>query len=402
MSSEMARRDGLLTGTIQLPEVGFVVETGAAALPFAVHDGQHVEVPSVSKYLGALWLGDQSPKTIRSYSYDLLRWFRVLWALGVDWDKATTGEVAVLVGALRHGVNRQRLRSDRRSRPPGSVNSRTGKRLLDEGYSARTINHNLSVVSEFYKYHAHFGRGPVLNPVPEPADRRNALAHRGPDHTGQPYRRASLRQRETKRKPRAISDQLWDELFGLMTCDRDKALLLFYWTSGARASEILGLRISDIDWLASCAYVISKGTRLREAVPVSAQALRYLLSYLDELGPRQPTEPLWLTRRGQRKPLSYWAFRRIFQRANETLGTNWTLHDLRHTAATRMANDPALTLQEVQAILRHTNITTTGEYLAVHVEDLVDRMQQFYERPKPPRVFAAGYDADDMRTVFGD
>ncbi|WP_326608883.1 site-specific integrase [Streptomyces scopuliridis] len=39
--------------------------------------------------------------------------------------------------------------------------------------------------------------------------------------------------------------------------------------------------------------------------------------------------------------------RRILQRANDKLGTNWTLHDARHTAATRMAGDDRLTLAEV-------------------------------------------------------
>jgi hypothetical protein len=35
--------------------------------------------------------------------------------------------------------------------------------------------------------------------------------------------------------------------------------------------------------------------------------------------------------------LTYAALRRTLQRANARLGTNWTLHDLRHTAAMRMA-----------------------------------------------------------------
>jgi integrase len=50
------------------------------------------------------------------------------------------------------------------------------------------------------------------------------------------------------------------------------------------------------------------------------------------------------------------------QRASEVLGANWTLHDLRHTAATRLARDPELTLVEVQTILRHAHITTTALY----------------------------------------
>ena len=67
-----------------------------------------------------------------------------------------------------------------------------------------------------------------------------------------------------------------------------------------------------------------------------------------------------------------------------------------------MANDPALSLPEVQAILRHASITTTGDYLRVRVEDLIDRMQAHYERPKPKRSLSVGYDPADMKLVFGD
>jgi integrase len=63
------------------------------------------------------------------------------------------------------------------------------------------------------------------------------------------------------------------------------------------------------------------------------------------------------------RPLTYWAARRILQRATEQLGMNWTLHDARHTAATRFAPDPAMTLAEVQTILRHAHVITTALYL---------------------------------------
>ena len=94
--------------------------------------------------------------------------------------------------------------------------------------------------------------------------------------------------------------------------------------------------------------------------------------------------------------------RRVLQRANEALGTNWTLHDLRHTAATNMANDPALSLAEVQTILRHADINTTGTYLTVRVEDMFDKLQEHYTRPKPARTYSSGYASADVKAVFGE
>ncbi|MFJ9370701.1 tyrosine-type recombinase/integrase [Nocardia sp. NPDC101769] len=66
-------------------------------------------------------------------------------------------------------------------------------------------------------------------------------------------------------------------------CTRDRALLACYVSSGARASELLGIRLPDIDRQGGKLWVISKGSRLRQPVPVSPEALAYLAGYLDEL-----------------------------------------------------------------------------------------------------------------------
>jgi integrase len=232
-----------------------------------VVDADGAEVAAVSRYLRDLALSDLSPLTCRSYGYDLLRWFRVLWALEVAWECATPSEADVMVGWMKSAPNPQRRRRKPGGTPPGAVNIRTGKPTLALGYAPRTINHALTVVFGFYAFHAHHGRGPVINPVPASRERRRALAHRSPIEATPVFRRGRLRQRVPAGPPRAIPDALWDELFEAMTCDRDRALLLFYVSSGARASELLGARIGDIDWAGMRVYVVSKGTRLREAVP---------------------------------------------------------------------------------------------------------------------------------------
>jgi integrase len=49
----------------------------------------------------------------------------------------------------------------------------------------------------------------------------------------------------------------------------------------------------------------------------------------------------------------------MFKRVNAGLGANWTLHDLRHTAAYRMARDPKMPPTDVQWVLGHTHLSTT-------------------------------------------
>jgi integrase len=392
----------LIEGRARLPRIGEVVAGAGLALPWLVHDGAGREIEPVSSYLRDLTLGDVSPLTCRSYAYDLLRWFRVLWAVDVGWEQVTEAETAALVGWLRSASNPQRQRRRAGGYPAGSVNPKTGKPIPAAGYAPATIAHNLSAVHGFYAFHLHFGRGPAVNPVPENRARRAALAHVSPIEWPRRHRRGRLRPKVPVRQPRAIPDPQWEELFARMGCTRDRALLSCYVTSGARASELLGVRLPDIDWHGGKLWVISKGTRARQPVPASPEAFAYLAAYLDEAGLPTDGGPIWRTRRGKPRPLTYWAARRIIQRAGEQLGTNWTLHDLRHTAATRMARDPALTLVEVQTILRHAHVTTTALYTVTGLDDLIDKLAEHYRRPAQPTRWAARYDADDVAAVFGD
>jgi integrase len=147
---------------------------------------------------------------------------------------------------------------------------------------------------------------------------------------------------------------------------------------------------------------VSKGSRQVSMVPGSPDAFAHLAKYFDAFGTPGPADRVWRTMRGEPRPLTYWAMRRVMQRANERLGTNWSLHDLRHTAATRMASDPALTLPEVQTIMRHRHLATTEAYLQPRVEELHDKLQEHFRRPRPEQLYVAGYRAEDIATVFGE
>jgi integrase len=400
MATEL--RIQLMDGLVSVPRTGAVVRSGRLTPPWTLLDAQGEEVDPVARYLQELSLNDVSVLTIRSYAYDLLRWFRVLWALDVDWARATRAEADVLIGALRNGTNPQRRRATGGGSVPGSVNLKTGKRVLPLGYAATGINHTQTVVRCFYDFHAEHHRGPAANPMPRNQRRDEVLRHRSPiAGPPRPYRRGSLRQKESPQTPRAMSDERWDEFFGAMTCDRDRAVLLMFVTSAARAQELLGVTLGDIDWPGLRFYVISKGTRARQPVPASAEAFRALARYLDTLGPLRPIDPVWQTRRGVARPLTYSAMRRAFQRANAKLGTNWTPHDLRHTASMRMVNSPNLVPAEAQVVLRHAQLATTSIYVRADLEQLFDKVQESYQRPKPPVRPGIGFDENDMKAVFG-
>ena len=73
------------------------------------------------------------------------------------------------------------------------------------------------------------------------------------------------------------------------------------------------------------------------------------------------------------RPLTYDAARMMFGRAQAALGSNWSLHDLRHSAAYRMANDPGMSLVDVQWVLGHAHLSTTEIYLTPTLGNCIGR-----------------------------
>jgi len=97
----------------------------------------------------------------------------------------------------------------------------------------------------------------------------------------------------------------------------------------------------------------------------------------------------------------------MFERVNQAAGSSATLHALRHTAAYRMAEDPALPLTDVQAVLGHAHLSTTQIYLTPRREDVIRRVlahhaeqrRQAADRRAPPP--APGYRPESLAVLFG-
>ena len=85
----------------------------------------------------------------------------------------------------------------------------------------------------------------------------------------------------------------------------------------------------------------------------------------------------------------------MFGRAQQALGSNWTLHDLRHSAAYRMVSDPHMSLVDVQWVLGHAHLSTTELYLTPNPDELVERLLAHHARqaeapPRRGRLLATG------------
>jgi Phage integrase, N-terminal SAM-like domain len=75
-----------------LPEIGRLVDTGDPWEPYQLLDPEGERVEPTAVYFADLQARGQPATTIRSYALDLLRWLRFLWALNVQWNRATRVE----------------------------------------------------------------------------------------------------------------------------------------------------------------------------------------------------------------------------------------------------------------------------------------------------------------------
>jgi site-specific recombinase XerD len=355
----------------------------------AVIDAAGQPMAEISDYLSSLLAGGASTGSIRSYALALLRWRRFLAAVEVEWDRASRVEVRDFVLWMRL--------------VPKPATGSAGA-----GYAPATINHNLAVLKGFYADRIESGSGPVINPVPDAGHRsgRRSSAHHNPMQPQDSGRRAPLRQKLPERIPRSLPDHLFDALFAVAGCDRDRALLAFYVSTGARASELLGVSVDLVDAGTQRIGVHRKGSGRLQWLPASADAFVWLRLYQQHQPRPAGQRALWLTRRSPHGPLTYSATRRMLQRANAALGTQWTLHDLRHTAAQRMIDDPRLSLTDVQWVLGHAHLTTTQIYVRPREGEVVARILDHQRtRRGPVRVGtpspAGGYRPEVLRALLG-
>lgn len=149
---------------------------------------------------------------------------------------------------------------------------------------------------------------------------------------------------------------------------REKALVEFLYSTGARVSEVVNMKISDIDFNRREVMLFGKGNKYRKSY-ISAKCVLYLYEYLNTR--RGISEYLFISERQPYGNLKKEAIEKIIKelgyRAN--LENTLTPHIFRHTLATDLLNR-GTPITEVQKILGHENINTTTIYAKVSDQDI--------------------------------
>lgn len=150
---------------------------------------------------------------------------------------------------------------------------------------------------------------------------------------------------------------------------RDRAIIATFVYTGVRRSELLALRLGDIDLEYRILHVRrGKGGKER-TIPIVEPLVQVLKDYL-ELRPDTSHDRLFCTR--EKHPLGKTGLTALFQKAVRNSGIDRpgiTMHKLRHTFATMLLK-AGIDLVSIQRLLGHNSIETTSIYLHVDMSDL--------------------------------
>ncbi len=162
---------------------------------------------------------------------------------------------------------------------------------------------------------------------------------------------------------------------------RDRAMLEVLYATGVRVSELINLKMNQINLNQGVLRIVGKGDRER-LIPLGDQAQDWVREFVE--GPRieilleRQTDYLFPTRRGDR--MTRQAFWHIIKRYAKKAGIKKKLspHTVRHAFATHLLNNGA-DLRVVQLLLGHSDVSTTQIYTHVARE----RMKELHSRHHP-------------------
>jgi integrase/recombinase XerD len=186
-----------------------------------------------------------------------------------------------------------------------------------------------------------------------------------------------------KKIPRIIGVEdmlhLLDKPAGKPLSSRDRAILEIIYSSGLRASELVNLKVDDINFEAGFITVRGKGSKER-IVPVNEEALKRINEYMEDSRPRllsgRNSPYLFLARGG--KKMTRQRLWQIIKTYAAGLSENITPHTLRHCFASHLL-DGGADLRALQKMLGHADISTTQIYTSV----TPDRLRKIHKAHHP-------------------
>jgi len=236
--------------------------------------------------------------------------------------------------------------------------------MMDKGNKPSSVQRRLAALRSCYKF--------LL---------RRGYVQRDPAHNVTAPKRervlpAFVREDEMNRL--LDSPEMWEDSF---EGRRDRLIVMMFYNTGFRLSELLGLNDTDVNLSAQVIKVTGKGNKQR-MVPFGGELLHLINIYRDERSSLTGSEwdgAFFVSAKGQR--LKNFQVRGMVKRqlALVTAQRKRSPHVLRHTFATTMLNHRA-DLESVKELLGHERLSTTEIYTHTTFEELKKAYSQAHPR----------------------
>lgn len=275
-----------------------------------------------------------SQHTVIAYENDLTSF--------LDYIQITYGDISL--GQLTHSFIRSWLAS-----------------LKDDELKAKSINRKISCLKSFFKYQLRTG---VIKQTPMSK---------------------VISPKNEKRLPYFVADKDIENLFERIEFPdtwkgkTDRLLLMIFYNTGMRLSELVNLRDVNINYSGSSLKILGKGNKER-IIPVSKELLLEIKNYQKERGSNSIEPNGYLLQNEKSKSLTQ---RVVYLIVKKYLSQVTTIekkspHVLRHTFATHLTNNGA-DLNAVKELLGHSSLASTQ----IYTHNTIEKLKNIYKKAHP-------------------
>lgn len=225
--------------------------------------------------------------------------------------------------------------------------------LMEKGLKPNSIRQRIGGLGPFYKYAVASGwmlKSP-MDGIKPPKQQHPAL--------------------------RTLTEEQVEQLFEVIPLDtvvglRDRTMVELLYGSGLRKSELLNLKVADIDLENMTVRVLGKGGK-EAAIPLTRMAVHILRFYLAEVWPHLENDEYLLLNANDGRPITKGCLHHRLIAYGKKIGLGWNLtpHTFRYTICTHLVENGA-NLRQVQVFMRHDHLNTTARYLNINFQTLAE------------------------------
>ena len=228
--------------------------------------------------------------------------------------------------------------------------------LLEKGISPRSVNRKISTLKSYFKFLIREGvilENPMIKLVAPKSKKRLPVFI------------------EEEQITSLLNEVQFEEGF---TGERNKLIIELFYVTGIRLSELINIKISDVNFQSQAIKVLGKRNKER-LIPLSSNVLEELKSFID----KYQIECFLFSNKDGKKLYTKLVYRIVNKYIGKISSVNKrSPHILRHTFATHMLNNGA-DINAIKELLGHANLSATQ----VYTHNTIEKLKTVYKQAHP-------------------